>query len=110
LPLSVRAMPTAPRGAGLSERDFEARMGFGEPGGNLPADPIADPKVRRARAAVIADDQGQFEMVFGVQAELDVEAVSEDDVGVVQEALGELDRLEGEIAGASERAERTMTR
>ncbi|MEO1602808.1 MAG: type IV secretory system conjugative DNA transfer family protein, partial [Pseudomonadota bacterium] len=57
LPLSVRATPTAPRGSGLSERDFEARMGTTDPGGYSPADPVPASGVRRARAAAIADDQ-----------------------------------------------------
>lgn len=110
LPLSVRAMPTAPRGSGLTERDFEARMGISDPGGGTPADPVVRPEVRGARAAVIADDQRQFEMDFEDLAELDPEALSADDLGVVQEALSELDRLEGEIAGASEPGERAVAR
>ncbi|EPX76505.1 putative VirD4 protein [Litoreibacter arenae DSM 19593] len=110
LPLSVRATPTAPRGSGLSERDFEARMGFGEPSGNSRVNPDPAPHARRARAAAIADDQGQFEMDFGARTELDVEAASEDDEAVVQEALSELDRLEGEIAGAIDGAEKAMVR
>ncbi|MEM6275332.1 MAG: type IV secretory system conjugative DNA transfer family protein [Pseudomonadota bacterium] len=110
LPLSVRATPTAPRGAGLTEKDFEARMGIGAYGANVPAYPEAAPDGRQVRAAVIADDQRQFEMDFGAQAEFDVEAASEDDLAVVQDALSELDRLEGEIAGASKRAERIVAR
>jgi type IV secretion system protein VirD4 len=110
LPLSVRAMAMAPRGSGLSERDFEARMGFGEGGGSSRVDPGPAPDPRRVRAAVIADDQGQFEMDFEGRAELDIEAVSEDDVSVVQDALSELDQLEEEIAEVSERADRIMAR
>ncbi len=30
--LTFRAMPTAPRGAGLTKKDFEARKGIGERG------------------------------------------------------------------------------
>jgi type IV secretion system protein VirD4 len=99
LPLSVRAMPTAPRGSGLSERDFEARMGIAEPSENPPANhspPTASP---RARAAVIADDQRQFEMDFDGQTDLKLDSPSEDDVGQVQDALSDLERLEAEISG-----------
>ena len=110
LPLSVRATPTAPRGSGLSERDFEARMGLTDPGGDAPADPGRAPETQRARAAVIADDQRQFEMDFDGLSELDPESLSEDDLGVVHDALTELDRLEGEIAGASEPGESVVAR
>ncbi|NNF71341.1 MAG: type IV secretory system conjugative DNA transfer family protein [Rhodobacteraceae bacterium] len=110
LPLSVRATPTAPRGSGLSERDFEARMGIGDPGGDAPADPGRAPETQRAHAAVIADDHRQFEMDFEGLSELDVEALSEDDLVVVQDALSELDRLEGEIAGVSEPVDRLIAR
>jgi type IV secretion system protein VirD4 len=110
LPLSVRAMPTAPRGAGLTERDFEARMGIGERGGDAPAEPVAAREIRQARAAVIADDQRQFEMDFEGVVELDAEVLSEDDLVGVQDALSELDRLEGEIAGASEPGESVVAR
>ena len=101
---------TQARGSGLSERDFEARMGIGEGGADVPAYPEPALDGRRVRAAVLADDQRQFEMDFEGQAELDVEAASEDDLTVVQDALGELERLEGEIAGASEPAEKTVAR
>ncbi|MDW4500304.1 type IV secretory system conjugative DNA transfer family protein [Sulfitobacter sp. D35] len=102
LPLSVRATAMAPRGSGLSERDFEARMGIGEGGGSSPADPAEAPDVRRYRAAAIADDHRQFEMDFEGRAGLDVETLTADDLSVVQEALSELDRLEGEITDVSE--------
>lgn len=85
-------------------------MGIGERGADVPAYPEPAPDGRRVRAAVIADDQRQFEMDFEGQVELDVEAASEDDRSVVQDALSELDRLEGEIAGASERADRIVAR
>ncbi|MCV3273242.1 MULTISPECIES: type IV secretory system conjugative DNA transfer family protein [unclassified Roseobacter] len=104
LPLSVRATPTAPRGSGLSERDLEARMGFGEPGGNSRVNLGSAPDARRARAAVIADDQGQFEMDFEARTELDVEAANEDDVATVQEALNELEQLESELSGLAHRS------
>ena len=109
LPLSVRATPTAPRGSGLSERDFEARMGIADPGRDAAYADRA-PERRRARAAAIADDQGQFEMDFDGLAELDPEALSGDDLVVVQDALSDLDRLEGEIAGVSESADRLIAR
>jgi type IV secretion system protein VirD4 len=66
--------------------------------------------VQRARAAVIADEQGQLEMDFEGRADLDAETLSEDDLGVVQDALSELDRLEGEIAGASDPSESVVAR
>ena len=101
LPLSVRAMPTAPRGSGLSERDFEARMGLTDSGGNAPIDPGPAQAPRRVRAAVLADDQRQFEMDFGRQADLEVDVLSENDVVRVQDAVSDLDRLEAEIAGSA---------
>lgn len=110
LPLSVRAMPTAPHRSGLTERDFEARMGIGERGADVPAYPKPAPDERRVRAAVIAEDQRQFEMDFGAQAELDAEAASEDDLAVVQGALSDLDQLEGKMAGGSARADRIVAR
>ena len=110
LPLSVRATPTAPRGPGLTERDLEARIGIGERGADVPAYPEPAPDGRRVRAAVIADDQRQFEMDFSAQAELDVEAASKDDIAVVQDALSELDQLEGEIAEETAPSESLIAR
>ena len=100
LPLSVRAMPSAPRGSGLTERDFEARMGITEPGGNSPIDPGSAQAPRRGRAAVLADDQRQLEMEFGRQADLEVVAATEDDVVRVQDAVSDLERLEAEMSGS----------
>ena len=57
LPLSVQAMPTAPTGSGLSERDFEARMGIGERSADAPIYPEPARDGRRVRTAVLADDQ-----------------------------------------------------
>ena len=110
LPLSVRAMPMAPRGSGLSERDFEARMGFTEPSENPPINHIPPTVTLRARAAVIADDQRQFEMDFGGQAELSHENPSEDEVSQVERAVSDLERLEGEIAGSAPLANDTGER
>ncbi|QEW23592.1 Conjugal transfer protein TraG (plasmid) [Marinibacterium anthonyi] len=110
LPLSVRAMPTAPRGSGLSERDFEARMGLTEPSENPPINHNPPTVTPRARAAVIADDQRQFEMDFGGQAELSRENPSEDDVAQVERAVSDLERLEGEIAGSAPLANDTGER
>ena len=95
LPLSVQAMPTAPRGSGLTERDFEARMGITEPGGNGPIDPRSTAEVRQARAAVLADDQRQFEMDFGGPADLMVDTPSENAVEQVEDALGDLEAIGG---------------
>jgi len=53
--------------------------------------------VRTPRASVIAEDQRQFEMDFAGQAVLSIDEASADDVGQVEEALGDLDRLEEEI-------------
>jgi len=55
-------------------------------------------QARIPRASVIAEDQRQFEMDFAGQAVLSIDAASADDVGQVEEALGDLDRLEEEIA------------
>ena len=85
-------------------------MGIGEGSGNSRGYPSPSTEARRVRAAVVADDQVQFEMNFEGRAELDIEAVSEDDVSVVQDALSELDRLEEEIAEVSEQADRIMAR
>jgi type IV secretion system protein VirD4 len=100
LPLSVRAMPTAPRGSGLTERDFEARMGLTEGGGIAPLESGPAQAPRRGRAAVLADDQRQMEMEFGRQADLEVEAASENDVARVQDAVSDLERLEAEMSGS----------
>ena len=97
LPLSVRAMPTAPRGSGLSERDFEARMGIADASINSLASPSSTAEGRPARAAVLAEDQRQFEMDFSRQTDLAVERPSAEDATEVKLALGDLDRLEGEI-------------
>lgn len=77
-------------------------MGIEEGGGNSSVNSGPAPDPRRVRAAVLSDDQRQFEMDFEGGPELDVEAPSEDDVTVVQDALSELDRLEGEITGVLE--------
>ncbi len=104
LPLSVRAMAAAPRGSGLSEKDYEARMGIGEPGSERPLDADVRPDQRRVRAAVLADDHRQFEMDFEATSGLSVEAVRADDAALVEDALGDLERFEGEIANRTETA------
>lgn len=100
LPLSVRAMPTAPRGSGLTERDFEARMGIGERGTDMHVHGDLRPETKRFRAAVLAEDQRQFEMNFDLQAELNVQAATAGDLAIVEDALGDLERFEGEISDA----------
>ncbi len=110
LPLSVRAMPDAPRGQGLSERDFEARMGIAEPGGSSPINHIPDTVARRVRAAVIAEDQRQIEMDFEGPEALRIDDPTEADVAQFEDALGALDRLEGEIAGVSGSSEKPAER
>jgi type IV secretion system protein VirD4 len=104
LPLSVRAMPTAPRGSGLSERDFEARMGLTEPGGDVTNNDKPAIAARHARAAVLSDDQRQLEMEFGRQEALTLEEPTERDVEKVEEALGDLDRLENDLSVAPSHA------
>ena len=108
LPLSVRAMAAEPRGSGLSEKDFEARMGIGEPGSEWSLDAEVRPEERRVRAAVLADDPRQFEMDFEATSELTVSALSADDAALVEDALGDLEQLEGEISGARVLVERSV--
>lgn len=100
-PLSVQAMPTAPRGPGLTEQDFEARMGLGEPVVNPSLDTGPVQASARIRAAVLGNDQGQLEMEFGRQADLKVDAPTDKDVGQVQDAISDLDRLEAEMSGSA---------
>lgn len=106
-------MPTAPRATGLSERDFEARMGFTEPIGNAPIDPSSATVAQHSRAAVIAEDRRQFEMDFGSREALQFDNPTEADSEQVEDALSALDRLEGEILGVSgssaERTERLVS-
>ena len=104
LPLSVRAMAAAPRDSGLSEKDYEARMGIGEPGSERPLDADMRPDQRRVRAAVLADDHRQFEMDFEATNGLRVEALSADDAALVEDALGDLEQFEGEISNRIETA------
>lgn len=110
LPLSVQAMPTAPRGTGLSERDFEARIGLTEPGGNARIDPSPATVTRHSRAAVIAEDQRQFEMDFGDRESLQFDNPTEADSEQVEDALSALERLEGEIAVVSGSSEKPTER
>lgn len=72
-------------------------MGITEPGGNGPIDPRSTAEVRQARAAVLADDQRQFEMDFGGPADLMVDTPSENAVEQVEDALGDLEQLEGAL-------------
>ena len=74
-------------------------MGLTEPGGNSLIDPGPAQAPRRVGAAVLADDQRQFEMDFGGQTDLKLDSPSEDDVGQVQDALSDLERLEAEMSG-----------
>ena len=75
-------------------------MGLTDSGGNAPIEPGPAQAPRRVRAAVLADDQRQFEMDFGRQADLEVEAATEDDVVRVQDAVSDLERLEAEMSGS----------
>ena len=78
-------------------------MGLTESGGNSPTDPGPAQAPRRSRAAVLADDQPQLEMEFGRQADLEVDAPTENDVARVQDAVNDLERLEAEVAGSAPR-------
>lgn len=109
LPLSVRAMPTAPLGPGLTEQDLEARMGIGEQSADTRVDAGQKSDRRRARAAVLGEDQRQFEMDFEAQNELSMEPASADDAALVEDALGDLERLEGEISGESVSIDRAVS-
>lgn len=100
-PLSVQAKPTSPRGSGLSERDFEARMGIDEASGQAPFNDGLSNGAPQKRAAVIADYQRQFEMDFGRQTVLKVKGPSDKDITEVKDALSDLDVLEGEIGNVS---------
>ena len=76
-------------------------MGLTDSGGNAPIEPGPAQALQGVRAAVLADDQRQMEMEFGRQANLEVEAPTENDVVRVQDAVSELERLEAEIAGSA---------
>ena len=82
-------------------------MGLTESGSNAPIEPGPAQAPRRGRAAVLADDQRQFEMDFGRQADLEVEAATEDDVVRVQNAVSDLERLEAEMSGSEENVSET---
>ncbi|KHQ49936.1 type IV secretory system conjugative DNA transfer family protein [Mameliella alba] len=101
LPLSVRAMPTAPRGSGLTERDFEARMGLTEAGENLAVHDAPAAASRPVRAAVLADEQRQMEMDFGGQEALKLDDPNERDKEQIEWALSDLERLEGEMTSSA---------
>jgi type IV secretion system protein VirD4 len=108
LPLSVRAMPTAPRGNGISESDeVGARTDQAE--STLSSDRRRD-EDRRTWAAAIAEDTRQIEMDFGGQEPLRVDDPTEEDAAEIEGALNELDRLEGEISGSSSSPDRTAER
>ena len=61
---------------------------------------------RVARASVLADEQLQFEMDFGDQADLSVDAPSKGDAAQVEEALDDLEKLEKQMM-SPERSEMT---
>ena len=72
-------------------------MGIADASINSLASPSSTAEGRPARAAVLAEDQRQFEMDFSRQTDLAVERPSAEDATEVKLALGDLDRLEGEI-------------
>lgn len=84
-------------------------MGIRERAAEKAVDGDTGPDLQRARAAVLADDQRQFEMDFEARAELNVDAVGADDMALVEDALGDLERFEGEISDASKSIERAAT-
>ena len=99
LPLSVRAMPAAPRGNWVGAYD-EAGARIDQ----VASTPTSDRRRadnRKFRAAAIAEDQRQIELDFEGQALLGTKDPSDEDVEQVEEALSELDRLEGEISRSS---------
>ncbi len=100
LPLSVRAMPTAPRGPGLSEQDFDARMGLGEFAADKSVQASQGTDARSGRAAVLDEDQRQFEMNFGNAENTNLRELRAEDVGQVAQALDDLDQLEREISAS----------
>ncbi len=58
--------------------------------------------IPQGRAAVIANDQRQFEMDFDAQAHLEFDSPSEEDVSQVELALSDLEQLEGEVTKMAE--------
>jgi len=98
LPLSVKAMPTAPRGGGLRAEDDNVTS---EDRQAAPPDPIRR-KSQAVHSATVAEDERQIEMDFGDHTELEINNPTEIDVSQVQEALGDLDRLEKEVSRAAE--------
>lgn len=98
-----RTQPTEPKGAPSGS----GGVSDGEAIGTQPVRSMnaAKPTVKRdqakaVQAAVFADDQRQIEMDFEDKAELVHDDPTEADVAEVQEALSDLDRLEGEVSGA----------
>jgi type IV secretion system protein VirD4 len=96
LPLSMRAMPAAPRARGTGAGDTDEPVRSFENGRQTPGPD--QPRDRIPRAAVVAGEGRQMEMEFTPRAEILRETPSEDDVTQVELALGDLDQLEGEIA------------
>ncbi len=76
-------------------------MGIDEANGQAPINHGPSNGAPHARVAVIADDRRQFEMDFGGQADLEVEGPSNKDITEVENALSDLNVLEGEIGGVS---------
>ncbi len=83
---------------------FEAEAGEAPSRGPRPATTAT--KRRRdkpqVRAAVIADDQRQFEMDFDALAQLELDSPSSEDVSQVELALSDLEQLEGEVTKMAE--------
>ena len=104
LPLSVRAMPVAPRPVGMRADEIgDVHHAHGPSGATARPEVARD---RSRRAAAVTDDARQMEMDLTGRAELLRETSAGDDVVRVERALGDLDRLEGEMARSVQVGER----
>ena len=96
LTLSGRATPTAPGGVGQGDLKDDVASGT--------VKQKARHQGARSASAVVVSDDGQFEFDLQVQVDLQVAEPTADDVEQVEDALSDLDRLEGEMAGGAARA------
>ena len=96
LTLSSRATPTATGGVGQGDLKDDVASGT--------AKKNARHQSARSASAVSITDDGQFELDLQVRTNLQVSEPTADDVEQVEDALSDLDRLEGEMAGGAARA------
>jgi len=95
LPLSVRAMPLAPRSNGGTESDtVEVSVDQAQ---DVPKATPGRARSRTVREATVAEDERQVEMDFAGTADLATDDPTDGDMAQVEEALRDLDRLEGQI-------------